>query len=86
MSDETAIGPAGAPDRRGHPRGSPGEQSPLQARAAFLKPGVGSSSSASIEERAQGEARSTAMIQRAMERLKQSGAADNPKPPPSPKP
>jgi len=37
MNDETAIGPAGAPDRRGHPRRSPGEQSPLQARAAFLK-------------------------------------------------
>jgi hypothetical protein len=37
MNDETAIGSAGAPDRRGHPRGSPGEQSPLQARAAFLK-------------------------------------------------
>jgi hypothetical protein len=37
MSDETAIGPAGAPDGRGHPRGSPGEQSPLQARAAFIK-------------------------------------------------
>jgi hypothetical protein len=37
MSDEAEIGPAGAPDRRGHPRGSPGEQSPLQARAQFLK-------------------------------------------------
>ena len=37
MSDETAIGSAGAPDRRGHPRGSSGEQSPLQARAQFLK-------------------------------------------------
>lgn len=37
MSDETEIGSAGASDRRGHPPGSPGEQSPLQARAAFLK-------------------------------------------------
>jgi hypothetical protein len=37
MSDETAIGSAGTPDRRGHPQGSPGEQSPLQTRAAFLK-------------------------------------------------
>src|SRR5580658_2544879 len=37
MSDEAAIGSAGASDRRGHPGGSPGEQSPLQARAAFLK-------------------------------------------------
>src|SRR5580692_1844171 len=37
MTDETAIGSAGASDRRGHPRGGAGEQSPLQARAAFLK-------------------------------------------------
>lgn len=37
MDDETAIGPAGAPDRRGHSRGGSGEQSPLQARAAFIK-------------------------------------------------
>jgi len=37
MSDETAIGSAGASDGRGHPRGSPREHSPLQARAAFIK-------------------------------------------------
>src|SRR5882724_4865862 len=37
MSDETPTGPAGAPDGRRHPGGSPGEQSPLQARAQFLK-------------------------------------------------
>src|SRR6266850_973154 len=37
MADETEIRPSGAPERRGHPRGGPGEQSPLQARAAFLK-------------------------------------------------
>jgi len=37
MSNEAAIGSAGTPERRGHPRGSPGEQSPLQARASFLK-------------------------------------------------
>src|SRR5437016_8778574 len=37
MPDETAIGSAGTPDRRGHPRGGAGEQSPLQARAQFLK-------------------------------------------------
>src|SRR5947208_12484143 len=37
MADETEIGPSGAPDRRGHPRGGSGEQSPLQARAEFLK-------------------------------------------------
>jgi len=37
MSDETAIGSAGAPDRPGHSGGGAGEQSPLQARAAFLK-------------------------------------------------
>src|SRR5438477_12828740 len=37
MNNETAPGPAGAPDGRGHPGGSPREQSPLQARAQFLK-------------------------------------------------
>lgn len=37
MSDETEIGFAGAHDRPGHSGGSAGEQSPLQARAAFLK-------------------------------------------------
>jgi len=52
----------------------------------FSKTGVGSLSSASTEERAQEEARSTARIQRAMHRLKQSGAASNPKSDPSPKP
>ena len=37
MGDETAIGSAGAPDRPGHSGGGAGEQSPLQARAQFLK-------------------------------------------------
>ncbi len=37
MADETATGSAGTPDGRGHPGGSAGEQSPLQARAQFLK-------------------------------------------------
>ena len=37
MGDEAEIGSAGAPDRRGHSGGGAGEQSPLQARAAFLK-------------------------------------------------
>lgn len=37
MPDETPIGSAGAPDRPGHPGGNSGEQSPLQARAQFLK-------------------------------------------------
>src|SRR6266704_2278452 len=37
MNNETSIGPAGAPDGRGHPGGSPRQQSPLQARAQFLK-------------------------------------------------
>ena len=37
MGDETPIGLTGATDGRGHYGGSPGEQSPLQARAAFLK-------------------------------------------------
>lgn len=41
----------------------------------FSKTGDGSLSSASTEERAQEEARSTARIQRAMQRLKQSGGA-----------
>jgi hypothetical protein len=37
MPDETPPRPAGTPDRSGHHGGGPGEQSPLQARAAFLK-------------------------------------------------
>jgi len=52
----------------------------------FSKTGVGSLSSASIKERAQEEARSTARIQRAMARLQQSGAAGKPKSPPSTRP
>ena len=52
----------------------------------FSKTGVGSLSSASTEERAQEEARSTARIQRAMQRLKQSGGAAKTKSPPSTKP
>jgi len=52
----------------------------------FSKTGVGSLSSASTEERAQEEARSTARIQRAMQRLKQSGGKGNAQRPRSPKP
>ena len=52
----------------------------------FSKTGVGSLSSASTEERAQEEARSTARIQRAMQRLKQNGGIANQKSPPSTKP
>ena len=52
----------------------------------FSKTGVGSLSSASTAERAQEEARSTARIQRAMERLKQSGAPGSPNPSPSTRP
>jgi len=52
----------------------------------FSRTGVGSLSSASTEERAQEEARSTARIQRAMQRLKQSGEAGKRKSPPSTKP
>ena len=52
----------------------------------FSKTGVGSLSSASTEERAQEEARSTARIQRAMQRLKQSDDAAKPKSPPLTKP
>ncbi len=44
-----------------------------KAEPLLSKTGVGSLSSASTEERAQEEARSTARIQRAMQRLKQSG-------------
>ena len=52
----------------------------------FSKTGVGSLSSASTEERAQEEARSTARIQRAMQRLKQNGDIASQKSPPSTKP
>jgi hypothetical protein len=37
MNDETAVGSAEAPDGPGHSGGGAGEQSPLQARAQFLK-------------------------------------------------
>jgi hypothetical protein len=37
MSDETAIGPAGAPDGKRHPPGGGSVGSPLQTRAQFLK-------------------------------------------------
>src|SRR5438093_8349715 len=37
MNNETASGPAGAPDRRGHHGESRGEPAPLQSRAHFLK-------------------------------------------------
>lgn len=52
----------------------------------FSKTGVGSLSSASTEERVQEEARSTARIQRAMQRSRQSGKTSNGKPSPSTKP
>ena len=52
----------------------------------FSKTGIGSLSSASTEERPQEEARSTARIQRAMQRLKQSGGKDNAQQPRSRKP
>ena len=45
----------------------------------FSRTGVGSLSSASIEERAQEEARSTALIQRLTQRLQASGKTDRPK-------
>ena len=51
----------------------------------FSKTGVGSLSSASTEERAQEEARSTARIQRAMDRLKQIGEIGKESSPPSTK-
>ena len=52
----------------------------------FSKTGVGSLSSASTEERAQEEARSTARIRRAMRRLKESGNRNSPPSNRSPKP
>ncbi|HXB58434.1 MAG TPA: hypothetical protein VNU95_02665 [Candidatus Acidoferrales bacterium] len=51
----------------------------------FSKTGVGSLSSASTRERAQEEARSTARIQKAMQRLKQNGGKGKMKPARSPK-
>lgn len=51
----------------------------------FSKTGVGSLSSASTEQRAQEETRSTARIQRAMQRLKQNGGKSKVKPARSPK-
>jgi hypothetical protein len=54
-----------------------------KAEPLLSKTGVGSLSSASIEERAQEEARSTARIQKAMQRLKQSGGKGKPKSSPS---
>ena len=51
----------------------------------FSKTGVGSLSSASTKERAQEEARSTARIQKAMQRLKQNGGKGKMKPARSPK-
>jgi len=64
MSDETEIGSAGASDPPGHSGGSSGQQSPLQARAAFIKNWGWESIVSLTEERAQEEARSTALIQR----------------------
>ncbi len=52
----------------------------------FSKTGVGSLSSASIEERAKEEERSTARIQRAMHRLQRSGKYNAKKRTRSPKP
>jgi hypothetical protein len=37
LKNETAIGPAGAPERGGHPPGGTGLGSPFQARAQFFK-------------------------------------------------
>ena len=52
----------------------------------FSKTGVGSLSSASTEERAQEEARSTALIARLQGRAQKSGEKSNRKTSPSPKP
>ena len=52
----------------------------------FSKTGVGSLSSAPTEERAQEEARSTALIERLKKRLQENGPSNKPKSFPSPKP
>ena len=52
----------------------------------FSKTGVGSLSSASIEERAQEEARSTALIERLKQRSQASGRKSKPPRSPSPRP
>ncbi len=52
----------------------------------FSKTGIGSLSSASIEERAQEEARSTALIARLKQRAQASGPPNKSKSSPSPKP
>ena len=52
----------------------------------FSKTGVGSLSSASTEERASEEARSTALIERLTKRAQESGHANKPKSSPSAKP
>ena len=53
---------------------------------SFSKTGVGSLSSASTEERAQEEARSTALITRLKRRAQASGKPDKPRSAPSTKP
>ena len=57
-----------------------------KAEANFSKTGVGTLSSASIEERAQEEARSTARIQKAMRQLRRNGKPKPEKRSPSTKP
>jgi len=52
----------------------------------FSKTGVGTLSSASTEERAQEEARSTALIERLKKRARAGGLKSNSKSSPSPKP
>ena len=52
----------------------------------FSKTGVGSLSSASTEQRAQEEARSTALIERLKKRAQASGKQNKKKSSPSPKP
>ena len=51
----------------------------------FSKTGVGSLSSATTEERAQEEARSTALIEKLKKRQRESGRKNNSKSSPSPK-
>ena len=57
-----------------------------KAEPLLSKTGTGSLLSASIEERASEEARSTALIERLTKRAQESGHANNPKSSPSAKP
>jgi hypothetical protein len=76
MPDETPPRPAGTPDDGGHHGGGAGEQSPLQARAAFFKNWNGSLSPTSTEDSAREEVRNTELIRKVAARQKDAGTPD----------